>query len=538
MKHKEGTMKLSFYGADQCVTGSCHCLEINGKRILIDCGLQQGRDEIDNRELPFAPNAIDYVLITHAHIDHSGRVPMLVKEGFSGQIWTTRLTGHLLEIMLADSAHIQESDAEYENRKNMRAGRPLVEPIYTTEDALRTMEYLHTCEYGQTVDICPGVRAVFTDAGHLLGSASITLELTEGDVSKTIVFSGDIGNVNQPIIRDPVLLKKADYVVMESTYGDRNHQEVWSYTAELAKVIDRTLGRGGNVVIPAFAVGRTQEILYFLRRIKQENLVKSVQDFPVYIDSPLASKATTIFCGDLRGYLDEEALELVKDGTAMFSFPGLCMTESVEESKLLNADKTPKVIISASGMCDAGRIRHHLKYNLWRPESTIVFVGFQGEGTLGRTLLNGAKSVKLFGEEIAVQAEIENFKGLSSHADRDHLLEWAKSFEAPAHFFVVHGDREVAPYFADSLQRLGYSAHAPQYTEVYDLAAGRQLEPGYLPERKTVTFSGVKTSNAYQRLVAMGKLLQEVIARSRSRANRDLGNFADQIKQLIDRWEA
>jgi len=531
-------MKLSFFGAAHCVTGSCHCLEVNGKRILVDCGLQQGRDEIDNRELPFAPNTIDYVLITHAHIDHSGRVPMLVRQGFSGEIWTTRLTRELLEIMLADSAYIQESDAEYENKKNQRAGRPLVEPIYTVEDAMLTMKHIHPCEYDQRVELCEGVTATFTDAGHLLGSASITMELTENGVSKTIVFSGDIGNINQPIIRDPILLKKADYVVMESTYGDRNHKEVWSYTSELAKVIDRTLGRGGNVIIPAFAVGRTQEILYFLRRIKQENLVKSVRDFPVYIDSPLAGKATTIFCGDLRGYLDEEAIELVKDGTAMFSFPGLDMTESVEESKLLNADKIPKVIISASGMCDAGRIRHHLKHNLWRPESTIVFVGFQSPGTLGRTLLDGADSVKLFGEKIAVQAEIVNFQGLSSHADRDHLLEWAQSFENTAHFFVVHGDREVAPYFAESLEKLGLSAHAPQYTEEYDLAAGCQLNPGYLPERKTKTPAGEKISAAYQRLVAMGKLLQEVIIRSKGRANKDLSNFAEQIKQLIDRWEA
>ena len=530
-------MKLSFFGADQCVTGSCHCLEVNGKKILIDCGLQQGRDEINNRELPFAPNTVDYVLITHAHIDHSGRVPMLVKQGFVGEIWTTRLTKDLLEIMLADSAHIQESDAEYENRKNMRAGRPLVEPIYTTEDAMRTLGYINPCEYDQKVELCEGVTAVFTDAGHLLGSASITLEVTENGVSKTIVFSGDIGNVNQPIIRDPIPLKKADYVVMESTYGDRNHQEVWSYTSELAKVIDRTLGRGGNVVIPAFAVGRTQEVLYFIRRIKQENLVKSVPDFPVYIDSPLATKATTIFGGDLRGYLDEEALELVRDGTSMFSFPGLRLTESVEESKLLNMDKTPKVIISASGMCDAGRIRHHLKYNLWRSESTIVFVGFQSPGTVGRAMLDGAKSVKLFGEEIAVRAEIENFKGLSSHADRNHLLEWAQSFENTAHFFVVHGDREVAPYFADSLKKLGLSAHAPQYTEVYDLVENRQLETGYLPERKTHTPGG-KISAAYQRLVAMGKLLQEVIIRSKNRPNKDIAKFADQLKQLIDRFES
>ena len=530
-------MKLSFFGADKCVTGSCHCLEVNGKRILIDCGLQQGQDEIDNHALPFAPNTIDYVLVTHAHIDHSGRIPMLVRQGFTGQIWTTRLTARLMEIMLIDSAYIQQSDAEYENRRNQRAGRPTVEPIYTVEDAMRTMAYVHTCDYDQEIGICDGVTATFTDAGHLLGSASITMELTENGIHKTIVFSGDIGNINQPIIRDPVLLKRADYVVMESTYGDRNHQEVWSYTSELSKVIDRTLGRGGNLIIPAFAVGRTQELLYFIRRIKQEHLVKSVKDFPVYIDSPLASKATTIFCGDLRGYLDDEALALVRDGVDMFSFPGLRLTESVEESKLLNADRVPKVIISASGMCDAGRIRHHLKYNLWRPECTIAFVGFQGPGTLGRALLEGAKSVKLLGEDVAVMAEIVNFKGLSSHADRDHLLEWAKSFTRPTHVFVTHGDREVAPYFADSLERLGISAHAPQYTETYDLIANKMLSPGYLPDRKVITPAG-KVSAPYQRLVATGKLLQEVILRSKGRANRDLGNFADQLRQLIEKWEA
>ena len=529
-------MKLSFFGADQCVTGSCHCLEINGKRILIDCGLQQGRDEIDNRELPFAPNTVDYVLITHAHIDHSGRVPMLVKEGFTGTIWTTRLTADLLEIMLADSAHIQESDAEYENRKNQRAGRPLVEPIYTVEDAMKTMDYVRTCEYGQTIDVCQGVKATFTDAGHLLGSASITLDLEEGEVKKTVVFSGDIGNINQPIIRDPILLKRADYVVMESTYGDRNHQEVWSYTSELAKVIDRTLGRGGNVVIPAFAVGRTQEILYFLRRIKQEHLVKSVADFPVYIDSPLASKATTIFCGDLHGYLDEEALALVKDGTAMFSFPGLRLTESVEESKLLNTDKTPKVIISASGMCDAGRIRHHLKHNLWRPECAIVFVGYQAEGSLGRRLLNGVSTVKLFGEEIAVRAKIVRFHGLSSHADRDGLLRWIEAYNPrPRQVFVVHGDQEVTEVYANTLRQRGLDAHAPNYEEVYDLLTNRMLSPGLPPEKKQA--APAAGSPAYQRLEEVGRRLMEVIAHNKGGTNKDLGKFADQLRALIEKWD-
>lgn len=533
-------MKLHFYGADRCVTGSCHCLEINGKKILVDCGLQQGRDELDNRYLAFAPGNIDILLVTHAHIDHTGRIPLLVKNGFHGRILTTRLTADLMKIMLLDSAHIQESDAEYENRKGERAGREHVDPLYTEQDALDVFKYVTTCEYKEKVDLCEGVSAVFTDAGHLLGSASITLELEENGVHKTIVFSGDIGNVDQPIIRDPQLLKKADYVVMESTYGDRNHTEVWSYTDELAEIIDETLGKGGNVVIPSFAVGRTQELLYFIREIKDQKLVKSTPNFPVYIDSPLAKAATTVFCGDLHGYLDEQALELVKDGTHMFTFPNLNLVESSEESKMLNMDTTPKVIISASGMCDAGRIRHHLKHNLWRPECTVVFVGYQGEGTLGRALLEGVKSVKLFGEEIAVHAQIVNFQGLSSHADRNHLLSWIQAIQAPKpqHVFVVHGDREVAPFFAKTIQGLGFTAHAPQYTEVYDLIADKVTEPGYLPERKARTTGGMRASAAYERLVAVGNMLMESIKRSRGRDNKSLARFADQLRQLLEKWES
>ena len=533
-------MKLHFYGADRCVTGSCHCLEINGKRILVDCGLQQGRDELDNAMFAFNPGDIDILLVTHAHIDHTGRIPLLVKRGFTGRILTTRVTADLMRIMLLDSAHIQESDAEYRNRKGQRAGRDYVEPLYTTEDAMNVFKFLTVCEYGQSVELCEGVSAVFTDAGHLLGSASITLELTEGGVHKTIVFSGDIGNVDQPIIRDPQLLKKADYVVMESTYGDRNHTEVWSYTDELAEIIDETLRKGGNVVIPSFAVGRTQELLYFIREIKDKGLVTSVKDFPVYVDSPLAKKATTIFCGDLRGYLDDDALALVQDGTHMFNFPGLHLTETVDESKLLNMDKTPKVIISASGMCDAGRIRHHLKYNLWRADSAVVFVGFQSPGTLGRNLLDGAESVRLFGEDIAVRAKIVNFQGLSSHADHDHLIDWIKHFD-PArttHVFVVHGDRDVAPVYADTVKSLGFAAHAPQYTEEYDLIADKQLSPGYLPERRTRAYEGApKTTGAYQRLVQLGDMLVGLIRRSKGRDNKTLAAFAEAISKLISKFE-
>ena len=529
-------MKLHFYGADRCVTGSCHCLEINGKKILVDCGLQQGRDELDNRYLAFAPGNIDILLVTHAHIDHTGRIPLLVKNGFHGRILTTRLTADLMKIMLLDSAHIQESDAEYENRKGERAGREHVDPLYTEQDALDVFKYVTTCEYKEKVDLCEGVSAVFTDAGHLLGSASITLELEENGVHKTIVFSGDIGNVDQPIIRDPQLLKKADYVVMESTYGDRNHTEVWSYTDELAEIIDETLGKGGNVVIPSFAVGRTQELLYFIREIKDQKLVKSTPNFPVYIDSPLARAATTVFCGDLHGYLDEQALELVKDGTHMFTFPNLNLVESSEESKMLNMDTTPKVIISASGMCDAGRIRHHLKHNLWRANSAVVFVGFQSPGTLGRRLLDGVEKVKLFGEEIAVKAKIVNFQGLSSHADHDHLIEWIKAFDPkPAHVFVVHGDEDVAPAFAEELCTLGFRAHAAKFTECYDLAANEMLSEGYISERKR-TAQKSRADNLYAKLVAAAESLLELAKHCKGRPNKDITAFTGQIISLIERF--
>ena len=529
-------MKLSFFGADQCVTGSCHCLEVGGKRILVDCGLQQGRDEVSNGEFPFAAGSIDYVLVTHAHIDHSGRIPMLIKQGFQGRILTTRLTADLMSIMLLDSAHIQEQDAEWKNRKAERSGAPRVEPLYTIEDAQRVQEFLTTCEYGQVIDLCEGVEVEFVDAGHLLGSACIAMDLTENGVKKRIVFSGDLGNVKQPIIRDPVHFHGADYVVMESTYGDRNHTEVWSYTDDLAKIIDETMAKGGNVIIPSFAVGRTQELLYFIREIKDARMVKSNPDFAVYIDSPLAKRATTIFAGDLHGYLDDDAMKLVKDGTHMFNFTNLRMTETSEESKALNTDPTPKVIISASGMCDAGRIRHHLKHNLWRANSAVVFVGFQSPGTLGRRLLDGVEKVKLFGEEIAVKAKIVNFQGLSSHADHDHLVQWIKVFDPkPTHVFVVHGDEDVAPVFAEELNSLGFHAHAAKFTECYDLAANEMVSEGYISERKR-TAQKSRADNLYAKLVAAAESLLEFAKRCKGRPNKDISALTGQIISLIERF--
>lgn len=533
-------MKLHFWGADRCVTGSCHGLEVNGKRILVDCGLQQGRDEIDNSSLPFDPKSIDIVLVTHAHIDHSGRVPVLVKRGFSGRIYATRKTAELMDIMLQDSAHIQQSDAAYKNRKNQRAGRSEEEPLYTLEDARNVNDHIVPCEYGQEISLCDGVKATFIDAGHMLGSASILVDMTENGVHRSVVFSGDIGNVNQPIIRDPQFFHAADFVVMESTYGDRNHEGVWDYTEELAEIIDETLGRGGNVLIPSFAVGRTQELLYTIREIKDRELVHSVRDFPVCVDSPLARAVTKVFSGDLNGYLDEEGMELVRDGEAMFSFPGLYMTETTDESKTLNNDATPKVIISASGMCDAGRVRHHMKHNLWRPNCAIVFVGFQAPGTLGRTLIDGVDSVKLFGDDVAVRARIVNFQGLSSHADRDHLIEWIGQYteKKPEHVFIVHGDSEVAPLFADELNKLGFSAHAPLYTEEYDLVEGRQTASGYLPERrKSATGGESKSTPVYRALLQALDSLTTLVRRSSGRDNRSVRAFTEALQKITEEFD-
>ena len=527
-------MKLTFFGAAKAVTGSCHCLEVNGTRILIDCGLQQGRDERDNRVLDFAPGDIDYVIVTHAHIDHTGRIPLLVKQGFHGKIVTTRLTGQLMSIMLRDSAHIQESDAQWQNQKGRRAGRAPVEPLYTIADAENAMELVETYEYGELVDLFEGVRLRFADAGHLLGSACLELWLTEEGVTRKIVFSGDLGNVDQPIIRDPQYIDEADYVVMESTYGDRLHEPPESYTQALAQIIDETFEKGGNVIIPSFAVGRTQELLYFMREMKEEGMVKSHPDFRVCVDSPLANEATRIYSGNLHGYLDEEAIEALKGG-ALFQFPGLTLTETSEESKALNLDTSSKVIISASGMCDAGRIRHHLKHNLWRKECVVVFVGYQAEGSLGRALLEGARSVKLFGEEIAVNARIVNFKGLSSHADRDHLLAWAKHYAPkPRHIFVVHGEASVTEIFAQKLRDAGLSAHAAEYEEVYDLAADRMLSAGVPLPPKPVSASG---SPAYRKLESAGQDLMEAIRHNKGGTNKDLAQFEKELMALIQKWD-
>ncbi|HWT26353.1 MAG TPA: MBL fold metallo-hydrolase, partial [Mobilitalea sp.] len=421
-------MRLTFLGAAHEVTGSCFFLEACGKNILIDCGMEQGKDMYENQEIPVASADIDAVLLTHAHIDHSGKLPLLYTEGFRGSIHATSATSALCDIMLRDSAHIQMAEAEWKNRKGKRSGNEQAVPIYDMEAAMATTRLFIPHEYNDKYPLYDGIEIRFIDVGHLLGSASIEVWITENGVTKKVVFSGDIGNSNQPLISNPHYIEEADYVVMESTYGDRSHGERPDYIKELTNIIQTTFDRGGNVVIPSFAVGRTQVLLYHLRKIKDDHLVKGHGNFKVYVDSPLAVEATQIFHEHMLGYFDEEAMNLVNKGVNPLSFPGLCTSITSDESKTINFDEEPKVIISASGMCEAGRIRHHLKHNLWKENSTILFVGYQAVGTLGRMLLEGAKEVKLFGEPIQVAAQIMQLGGVSGQADREGLIKWLTSF--------------------------------------------------------------------------------------------------------------
>jgi metallo-beta-lactamase family protein len=533
-------MKLTFLGATHEVTGSCYFLEVCGKKILIDCGMEQGIDTYENQSIPVSSAEIDAVLLTHAHMDHSGKLPLLYSEGFRGKIHATGATTALCNIMLRDSAHIQMAEAEWKNRKKKRAGDATVMPIYKMEDALSSIRQFVTHEYSDRFTLYEGVEVRFSDGGHLLGSASIELWLTEGEVTKKLVFSGDIGNLNQPLINDPQYIKEADYVVMESTYGDRNHGGQPDYIKELSEIFQETFDRGGNVVIPSFAVGRTQNLLYYIRKIKDDNLVKGHGNFKVYIDSPLAVEATQIFHEHMTGYFDKEAMDLVNKGINPLSFPGLKTAITAEESKAINFDDDPKVIISAAGMCDAGRVRHHLKHNLWRADSTILFVGYQSVGTLGRIILDGAAEVKLFGEIIQVEARIRRLSGVSGHADRDGLIKWLTHFERkPEQVFVVHGDDAVCTIFTDYISKeLGYQAIAPYSGSVYDLKTNQCVKKAtVVPIERSVSERPDKVDTVFERLVAAGKRLAAVIQHNKGGTNKDLAKFIGQINSLCDKWE-
>lgn len=531
-------MKLMFIGADHEVTGSCHYLEAAGKHILVDYGMEQGAHTFESAPLPVDEARIDYVFLTHAHVDHSGLLPLLYARGFRGQIFTTDASADLCSIMLRDCAHIQMMEAEWRNRKAKRSENVAhLEPLYTMEDADGVIKRIVPCHYDQEIDICEGVRIRFTDIGHLLGSASIEVWLTEGGRTKKIVFSGDIGNKHQPLLKDPKPTAQADYVVMESTYGDRLHNaEKVNYVNELAKVLQETFDRGGNVVIPSFAVGRTQEMLYFLRQVKVGKLVKGHEHFQVYVDSPMAVEATEVFQDNRMDCFDEEAMELVREGINPIAFAGLKLAITSEESKNINFDDEPKVIISASGMCEAGRIRHHLKHNLWREECTILFVGYQAIGTLGRSIIEGAQEVKLFGESIQVRAQIKQLAGMSGHADKNGLIEWLEAFEEkPKKVFIVHGEDSVTMSFAECLKiEHGQRAYAPYSGTEFDLLSNQFL---YEAEPVLIKKKAKPASGVFARLVAAGQRLMALISRSDGLANKDMAKFADQINSLCDKWE-
>ena len=535
-------MKITFIGATHEVTGSCYYLEAAGRKFLVDCGMEQGPDYYENVEIPVACGELDFVLLTHAHMDHSGNLPAIYAKGFQGPIYATDATCHLCDIMLRDSAHIQMFEAEWRNRKGKRQGKPEFVPAYTMEDAMGVIRNFVSCPYEKVITPAEGISVRFIDAGHLLGSASIELTIREGDKEEKIVFSGDIGNTGQPLIKDPEYLHSADYVVMESTYGDRSHGEKPDYVKLLAQIIQETFDRGGNLIVPSFAVGRTQEMLYFIRQIKADNLVHGYDGFTVYVDSPLANEATTIFSEHQYDCFDEVAMELIHKGINPISFPGLKISVTSDDSKAINYDEEPKVIISASGMCDAGRIKHHLKHNLWDERNTILFVGYQAVGTLGRALIEGATDVKLFGEPVHVAAHISRMPGISGHADVNGLLDWAKAFAEgrPKKVFVTHGDDAVTEIFAKRLnEELGYDTMAPFSGTVYDLAENVCIyeAEGIKIQKASVSPKASRAARAFEKLLSLGYRLLSVIKKNEGIPNKDLERFSRDVQSLCDKWD-
>ena len=532
-------MKITFFGAAHEVTGSCTLLEACGKNILIDCGLEQGADIYENCEIPVTACDIDAVCLTHAHIDHSGKIPALVAQGFKGEIYSTLATRKLCNIMLRDSAHIQEFEAEWRNRKAKRAGTQEYVPLYTLQDAENALKLFKHYDYNKPAEIFDGIRITFIDAGHLLGSACILFEITENDKTERIIFSGDLGNTKRPLINDPAVPPVADYVVIESTYGDRTHGARPDYTLQLTEILQETFDRGGNVVIPSFAIGRTQEMLYLIRNIKEQGLIKNHANFAVYVDSPLAVEATNIYSSGLTDYYDEETLDLLEQGIDPIRFGGLKLSVTSDDSKMINFDETPKVILSASGMCEAGRIRHHLKHNLWRNDSTILFVGYQSEGTVGRKLVDGETTVKLFGEEINVKARIATLAGISGHADRDMLLGWLSNVKNSVKtVFVNHGDDSVCDTFAKEIEStLGINAIAPFSGDKYDLLTGECIEKGRIVRIERKSEGRHRAETVFSRLYAAGQRLLSVINKNKDNSNKEIAKFADQVTALCDKYD-
>ena len=536
-------MKITFIGAAHQVTGSCTLVEwMDNRYFLVDYGMEQGENDFVMEELPVAPGQIEYVFLTHAHIDHSGMLPLLYKRGFRGTIYATAETENLCSIMLADSAHIQETDAAYETKKNLRHSGAVVEPLYTSEDAAETMDLFKPCEYGEIYMVDEGLSARFSDAGHLLGSSFVELFLEDRGERRKLVCSGDVGNLDQPIINNPQPVKEADYLLIESTYGTRIHETVNPPIPALTEILRETFGRGGSVIIPSFAVGRTQELLYFFREIKQKHLLPEYESFPVYVDSPLANEATAVFLQCSQVCLDPPTREIMAEGQNPIWFDGLYTTVSSDESKALNTDKTPKVIISSGGMCEGGRIRHHLKHNLWDSRNTILFVGYQANGTLGRIIYDGAESVKILGEEIDVKAQIALLQGISGHADRDGLIGWLSAFEKkPSYVFVNHGDDLSCSGFASYVQEnMGLQSLAPYSGSEFDLLKGEWIRLTEPVIKKKSSAAGNSTSaakdkknKAYTDLRAAVSALERYTEQLKGHANSEIKQLTKRILDLM-----
>lgn len=473
-------MKITFLGATKIVTGSNFLVEAAGKKFLVDCGLYQGKAELEEqnyREFDYNPAEIDFMLLTHAHIDHSGRIPKLYNDGFKGPIYAHKATCDLCQIMLPDSGHIQEMEAEWKNKKRIRKGQSTRGPLYTAEDALKCMEIFVPVKYDEIIQVSENIYVRFNDAGHMLGSSTIEIWAKEDGKETKAVFSGDLGNNDIPLLSEPTMIDNCDYLVMESTYGSRLHIRNDQKAELFLKIVSETIDNGGTVVIPSFAVGRTQEILYEINKIKENRHdeeflreYRTLMKVPVYVDSPLAISATQVFKENMDLFEDEVKEEMER-GNNPLEFPGLKFTQTADESKALNESDEPSIIISASGMCDVGRIKHHLKHNIWNPKSTILFVGYQAPGTLGYEIVNGAKKVTIFGEEFAVNARIEYIEGYSGHADQEWLMNFVYSFyNKPKHIFLVHGEEESQEVLRNKiLENTGIGVTIPEYGETYQL---------------------------------------------------------------------
>ncbi len=531
-------MYFEFAGGARTVTGSSFIIRDADINIMVDCGMFQGRKEVRERnylEQMYNPRKVDSLLLTHAHIDHSGLIPKLVRNGFFGNIYATKSTCDLCSIMLPDSAHIQEMDVKWVNKKNRKLGREEVEPLYTIEDAEESLKNFVPVSYEETIQIHPRIEVCFRDAGHILGSSIIEMWIDEGGRKRKIVFSGDLGSRDQAIIRDPEIIREADILFIESTYGNRRHKTKEDTYREFKEILLESINKKGNIIIPAFAVERTQEMIYTLGRLFAAGEIPRI---PVYIDSPLAISATEIF-RENRQCFDDDAWEIIMSGNSPLDFPNLHFTRETEESKRLNEEARGSIIISASGMCTAGRIKHHLKHNLYKPESSVIFVGYQAEGTIGRRIIDGAKQVRLYGEDVAIKATVHTLGGFSAHADRDGLLEWVSHIDNPdLTVFVVHGEEESSLSFAEAIQKeFGYRTHVPQFGETVNMETMKP-ETVYTPEKRSFTLVDTEISSLVAEIERLKDAYRTAKEKNRIgdvvRLQEDIHDTRELVSMIID----